>query len=155
MFPALICITSFPVLMRNNTDKEIMIIKIIFTWVMFIPVAIANGIIREYIYKPIVGDLPAHQISTFIAITAFITMVYFLRKNDFRFLKTSSLLLIGFVWMILTILFEFGFGHFIDNISWSRLLSDYDLSQGRVWMFMLLAELFTPLIVRRITNLRR
>lgn len=132
--------------------NQSLILKSILTWGLFIPVAISNGIVREVAYKPLIGDLAAHQVSTVIAIAAFMTLVYLLRRNDFRKLNSLSLFVIGFGWMIMTILFEFGFGFYIDNASLSRLLGDYDIFKGRVWSLMLLAEMFTPLLVKWVTN---
>ncbi len=45
---------------------------------------------------------------------------------------------IGAIWLILTILFEFLFGHFVMSNSWSKLFADYNLLQGRVWVLILI-----------------
>lgn len=129
-----------------------MLFKIIITWALFIPVAILNGIIRDLVYKPFAGDLLAHQISTVIGVSAFISMVYFLRRNDFKYLPTFRLLTIGAVWVILTVIFEFGFGLYVDNIPLEKLFADYNIFAGRVWGLMLLSELFTPIIVKIISR---
>ena len=145
----------------ENYEKNIynmiqsIIYKSLITWALFIPIAIVNGVFRELLYTPFVGELAAHQISTAIAITTFISLVYFLRRKDFRNLNISSLLSIGAGWAVLTVIFEFGFGHYIDNASWGRLLQDYDISKGRVWILMLLTELFTPIIIKYVTQDRR
>lgn len=131
-----------------------MLFKIVTTWALFIPVAIANGVTRDLLYKPVVGDLAAHQISTVIAITAFIFLVYFLRRDDFKYLTVFKLLIVGFVWVVMTVIFEFGFGHYIEKLSWERLLADYNILNGRVWSLMLLTELFTPLLVKVVSKLR-
>ena len=46
-------------------------------------------------------------------------------------------LLIGLTWALLTASFDFGFGHYVDGKPWSELAADYDLSQGRVWILVL------------------
>ena len=125
-----------------------LIFKSLITWALFIPVAITNGFIREVGYKPFIGELAAHQISTVIAVTVFFFMVYLLRRHDFYNLSRSKLFLIGLGWVFLTILFEFGFGHYVEKMPWSRLLADYNIFNGRVWSLMLLAELLTPLVVK-------
>ena len=38
----------------------------------------------------------------------------------------------------MTVAFEFGFGHFVAGHSWQRLLGDYNLLEGRVWLLFLL-----------------
>ncbi|MFM7792818.1 MAG: hypothetical protein ACKO90_33610, partial [Microcystis panniformis] len=53
---------------------------------------------------------------------------------------------IGLIWLVLTVGFEFLFGHFIAGHSWSRLGQDYNLLAGRVWIFVLLVITFAPLL---------
>lgn len=129
-----------------------MLFKVFTTWALFIPVAIANGITRDLVYKPWVGDLAAHQISTIIAISAFITLVYFLRKSDFKDMTGLRLFIIGLVWVFMTIIFEFGFGFYVDKIPFEKLLADYNILKGRVWSLMLITELFTPITVKVISR---
>ena len=38
---------------------------------------------------------------------------------------------------MLTVLFEFGFGRYVDRKSWSELAEDYNLSEGRTWILVL------------------
>jgi hypothetical protein len=131
-----------------------MALKILITWALFIPIAITNGIARDLLYRPIVGDLAAHQISTLLAIAAFISLVYFLRRGDFKYLSYFRLVGIGVIWVILTIIFEFGFGFYLDKVPFEKLLADYNIFEGRVWSLMLITELFTPLVVCVISNRR-
>lgn len=42
------------------------------------------------------------------------------------------------MWMILTVVFEFSFGHYVVGGSWSKLLSDYNILDGRVWSLFIL-----------------
>ena len=44
-------------------------------------------------------------------------------------------LLIGLFWLALTLLFEFGFGRYRGN-SWEKLLADYNLLEGRLWLLI-------------------
>jgi hypothetical protein len=55
---------------------------------------------------------------------------------------------VGGTWLVLTILFEFGFGHYVDGKSWSELLADYDLTDGRVWTLVLLWIAAGPAVIR-------
>jgi hypothetical protein len=44
----------------------------------------------------------------------------------------------------MTVLFEFGFGHFITHKSWAELLDAYDLSKGNLWVVVLVATFVSP-----------
>ena len=86
--------------------------KHILWWFAFPFVAIFNATLRELIYKKPLGDLAAHQISTATGIVFFGIIFYFIFKK-WRIESTKHAILIGLIWLGLTILFEFGFGHYI------------------------------------------
>jgi hypothetical protein len=50
----------------------------------------------------------------------------------------------------MTIAFEFGFGHYVAGHSWSRLLADYNLANGRVWSLFLAWIAVLPYLTWRI-----
>ena len=43
-----------------------------------------------------------------------------------------DLFLIGLFWVTITVVFEFGFGHYVVKHSWEHLIADYNLLKGRV-----------------------
>ena len=51
----------------------------------------------------------------------------------------------------LSVLFEFGFGHYVEGDSWADLLDNYDVSQGNIWILILLWIAVGPAIVRAVT----
>lgn len=128
------------------------ILTSVITWFLFIPIAIANGIVRERLYKSIVGDLTGHQISTVSASALFILLTYLMLGSKVPDLSNEKLLLIGLMWVIMTIIFEFGFGHYVDGASWEKLLTDYNIFKGHVWGVFLLVVLLSPIIVKWIRS---
>jgi hypothetical protein len=59
------------------------------------------------------------------------------------------MLAVGAIWVVLTVLFEITLGRLM-NLSWQRILSDYDLANGGLMGFGLLFMLFAPLIAAKI-----
>jgi multisubunit Na+/H+ antiporter MnhB subunit len=59
-------------------------------------------------------------------------------------------LTVGALWVALTLLFEFGAGHYAFGKSWTELLADYDLSRGRIWIVVLIATFIAPLLALRL-----
>jgi hypothetical protein len=57
-----------------------MVIKYFFAWFGMMIIAILNGGFRDLAYKPHVGDLAAHQISTVILLLIFAGFFWFLVK---------------------------------------------------------------------------
>ncbi len=118
----------------------------ILVWLLFMPLAILNGTIREFVYKKYVGELRAHQVSSVIfVIVVFIVTAIFLTLVDSY--TNEELALIGIIWTTLTILFEFVFGHYVMKHSWEKLFADYDIRKGRVWGLVLFSFLVAPIII--------
>jgi hypothetical protein len=46
--------------------REILIRKYVFGWFGLLAVAVLNGVLRELLFKPHVGDLITHQISVLV-----------------------------------------------------------------------------------------
>lgn len=118
-------------------------------WLPMMPIAILNGILREFVYKEQVGELAAHQISTLTGIV----LIGFYILLIFRFLKITSktnVFKVGLTWMVLTILFEFGFGYFVAGHPFSNLMSDYNILEGRVWALFLVWLVIAPYILYNI-----
>ncbi|MDT3695359.1 MAG: hypothetical protein ROY99_03135 [Ignavibacterium sp.] len=120
-------------------------------WFAFSFVAILNGVIREATYKDLVGDLAAHQISTVTGIIFFGVIFYFIFKK-WKIETKDHALILGFIWLVLTILFEFGFGHYVMGNSWDKLLFDYNLSEGRIWGLFLFWLLIAPYIFYKLLS---
>jgi hypothetical protein len=116
-------------------------------WFLFMILAIINGFVREKLYKPKTGDLLSHQISSiiFIAVIFLATYVFFAWSS----LSPSSteLALLGLMWLIMTLVFEFGFGHFVRRQPIAVLLADYNILKGRIWTFVLIALAIAPWVV--------
>jgi len=127
---------------------DALIIRSLILWIVFVPVAILNGIIREATYKQVVGDFYSHQLSTISAIIAFLVVAYFLLGKSVLRASTQELLASGMLLVILTVAFEFLFGHYVDHASWEQLLTDYNIFKGHIWGVFLVVELLTPLIVK-------
>ncbi len=64
--------------------------------------------------------------------------------------RTSQLLNIGVVWLLLTLTFEICLGRFILGYSWERIAADYNLLQGGLMPIGLVLLMLAPLIAARI-----
>ncbi|OYD13649.1 hypothetical protein CH333_10545 [candidate division WOR-3 bacterium JGI_Cruoil_03_44_89] len=116
-------------------------------WFIFVIAAILNGGFRESFVTPKVGEYAGHVISTIIFICVILAGTYLFISNLKIDYNKTDLVLIGAFWLILTILFEFGFGHYVIGHSWSRLFADYNILKGRVWSLVLLTTFIAPLVV--------
>ena len=60
---------------------------------------------------------------------------------------------VGALWLVLTLVFEFGFGHFVAHKTWPELLADYNLLGGRIWVLVLLTTMASPYLLGRFRGL--
>lgn len=102
--------------------------RAVVVWLLVIAVEIAHGAFRNKFLEPAVGDFRARQISVLTGSV----LVFLVTLVTIRWIAAASkqqLLMVGFLWIGLTIAFEVGLGRAVD-ISWHRILSDYDLAHG-------------------------
>jgi len=121
------------------------------TWFLFMIAAILNAAVREGVYKSIIGELRAHQLSTIIFITVILLITYLILKFAGIQLTDQQALLIGGLWLTMTICFEFLAGHFIFGNSWEKLFHDYNILNGRIWSLVLLVSLLAPYLTNKIS----
>ena len=123
-----------------------MISTYILFWLILLVIAVANGFIREATYGRKLTELHAHQLSTLTGMLLSGVAVW----GFSRFAPIESernAIYIGGVWLVLTIAFEFLFGRLVGRYSWRKLVFDYNLLAGRVWLVFLLWLLLLPYVV--------
>jgi hypothetical protein len=114
-------------------------------------IAILNGIFRESVFAKAVPELRAHQLSCLTGVLLFFGYTWVI-SLIWPLQSAKQAMSVGFLWLILTIAFEFTFGHYVVQHSWERLFQDYNILAGRLWVFVLLAVAFLPLIVFKIRS---
>lgn len=120
------------------------------TWLLFMFLAIGNAILREGIYSSFLDELRAHQLSTFTLMTLFIIGTYFVLRFTQINLTDQQAFLMGSIWLILTICFEFLAGHYAFGNSWDKLLADYNILKGRIWILIPLTTLIAPYLIKKL-----
>lgn len=110
--------------------------------------AILNGGFRDLVYKARIGELAAHQVSTLTLMVLFSIYFRFLAKRR-PILSVDQTWVIGGMWLVMTLAFEFGFGHFVAGDSWGQLLQAYNLLDGQVWVLIPLWVLIGPYVFFR------
>ena len=136
--------------MDNNIDMKIILIYTT-CWFGLVVLAILNGTIREKLYGQYMRELSVHQLSTFIGIILFGIYIWVI-TGIWQIASPQQALVIGGMWLIMTIIFEFIFGHFVMRHPWEKLFHDYNLTKGRVWVLLLLWTTIAPYIFYRIRS---
>jgi len=124
-------------------------LKYILAWLPLLGIAIVNGALREGVYGRYLGELRAHQVSTVSGVFLFgvyiWALMHFLRPDS-----SKQALLIGLVWLGMTVAFEFIFMHYVAGRSWKVLLHDYNIFAGRVWVVVLIWVALAPYLFYRL-----
>jgi len=118
---------------KSSTMKPIRIYMA--AWIGLMILAILNGVLREKSYGPFMTDLTAHQVSTVICIFIFSAYLWFF-TGAVRLESSAHAISVGGIWLTMTLAFEFGFGHYVMGHSWGRLIQDYNLMGGRIWILV-------------------
>lgn len=124
-------------------------LKYILAWFPMILIAIINGFFREKFLANYFNNLQAHQLSSISMIMLLGIYIWILFKVFFP-ISASQSIFIGLIWLLFTIIFEFLFGYYAMGNSWNKLLSDYNILKGKVWVFVLIWIAIAPYIIYQI-----
>ena len=121
----------------------------ILAWLGMVIIAVANGIVREKLYGQSMSELSAHQLSTLIAIIL-LGIYIFVLTIVFPIQSGKQAFTISGIWVTMTVIFEFVFGHFVAGHSWTTLFMDYNILNGRVWILVLIWTFIAPYVFYRL-----
>ena len=117
-------------------------------WAAMAAVAVANGVFRELVIVPRIGEYAGHVVSTGLLVGAILAVAYgyFARTPDAY--TTRELAAIGLGWTVLTVGFEFLVGY-VEGTPVSVTVGQYDVFAGQVWILVPLTLLAAPLLFGR------
>ena len=121
-------------------------------WCLLLVIAILNGALRVAWLIPRLGDTWGHVVST-ASLSAAIVLLAVCTIGWMRPRTWGETWTVGAFWLGLTIAFEFLAGHYLFGRPWDALLADYNLSQGRIWIVVLVATAIAPVVAVRTRHL--
>lgn len=114
-------------------------------WVVMAVVAIVNGGFREVVLIPRIGDYNGHVLSTALLVAAILIISFlFFNWTSIEYTRIE-LLLVGLLWTILTVGFEFVVGY-VEGTPVAVTLGQYDVTAGQVWIVVPVTLLLAPLL---------
>jgi hypothetical protein len=112
-------------------------------WIPMLLIAIGNGALRQAVFAKIMPELRAHQLSTLIG-AVLIGVFIWLVVHTWPPASELQAIIIGLVWLLLTVAFEFFMGLILLKQPLAKVLGDYDLLAGRVWGLFLVWLTLAP-----------
>lgn len=118
-------------------------------WLILIATEIIHGTVRAVFLVPVVGDFRSRQIGVLTGSLLILAIAYLL-VPWFQAAERKLLISVGVLWLVLTVAFEFTFGHFVFGRSWEGLASVYDLPHGGLLLIGMAVLMLSPLIASRL-----
>ncbi|HYC52738.1 MAG TPA: hypothetical protein VEB19_16615 [Gemmatimonadaceae bacterium] len=119
--------------------------RLLGTWVLMAILMSLNGAFREMVLKPRMTASSADLASACLG-AVILLIVSWLFFRPLRGASTPTLLRVSVVLVVLTVAFEFLIGRYVDHKSWSEVLANYELWNGRLWPLLLALIALTPFI---------
>ena len=124
------------------------VLRSLMVYLCFIPVAILNGGLRDYVLVEIVGEEWALPISGITLSVCIFLMTRLLLARIAKVHTSMGCWLTGICWAVLTIAFEFAVGLAGGN-SVPELLAAYNPLTGNLWLLVLATTLLSPVITKK------
>ena len=118
-------------------------------WLVIILIETIHGATRRIFLEPLVGDTRAKQIGVLIG-SFVIIAVTFIFVRWLKASQASQFLVVGLLWVALTLAFELILGRLVLRPPWDRIASDYDPEQGGLMIVGLLVMLFAPVALAKL-----
>jgi hypothetical protein len=121
-------------------------------WVVMLTVASVNGAIREAVLVPVMGDVAGRAASTLL-LSGLVLLLAYVSIDWIHPRSGREAWAVGGLWVALTLAFEFLAGHYLFGNPWSRLLEDYDVFRGRIWILVLITTAVAPRLCARMRGI--
>ena len=125
-----------------------MFIRAVLVWLIILLLAILNGGLRQELLIPRLGEQVGRVLSPII-LAVLVLLAAWIFTPWIRPATTRDAWLVGLFWLGLTLAFEFLAGHYLFGDPWERLLAEYNVARGRLWVFVPMTTLIAPVLVRR------
>jgi hypothetical protein len=129
-----------------------MIVRAVMIWFALLAIAVLNGTFRVAVLVPRYGEGVGHVISTLL-LCVLITLLSWAAIGWVHPTTPAQAAAVGALWLVLTLVFELGFGHFVAHKTWPELLADYNILGGRIWLLVLLTTTAAPYLLGRLRGL--
>ena len=126
--------------------------RAIVVWLILIFAETLHGAARSILLEPYVGDLRARQIGVFSGSIIFFCIAL-ASARWVGAMRTSQLIGVGVVWLLLTVAFEVSFGRFVLGYSWQRVASDYNIPEGGLLPLGLAALTASPYVAGKVRGI--
>jgi hypothetical protein len=138
----------------ETAGKRRIVLRSLAIWLIVIAAEMIHGMLRAVVLVPWVGEFRSNQIGVFTG-SAIIMAIAWMMIRWIGAKETSDLLMVGLIWMTLTLAFEILFGHFVMGMGWERIRADYNIAQGGLMPLGLVVLCISPMIALKLRGKSR
>lgn len=129
-----------------------LLLKAIGVWLILVFLAIFNAAIREKLLAPMIGSGIALPVSGLL-LSILILLVAFVSIPFFGPSESKTYIFVGAIWFVLTLSFEFLFGHFMVGKPWHEIIQVFNIKKGDLFIVALFATLIAPWLSAKLRGL--
>ncbi|HBN74709.1 MAG TPA: hypothetical protein DD473_02580, partial [Planctomycetaceae bacterium] len=115
----------------RNSHRFKIVAKSIGIWLILISAEIIHGLLRAIAIVPLVGEFRSNHLGVFTG-SGIILVIAYLTIRWIGARQPRELLLVGLIWLLLTVAFEVLFGRFVMSLSWEQITSGYNVLSGEL-----------------------
>jgi len=138
---------------QGRANNFQIVLRSLAVWLLIICAEIIHGILRAILLVPMVGEFRSNQIGIFTGSAIILAIAYF----TIRWIgaqRPKETLVVGMIWLVLTVAFEVLFGRFVVGLSWDELLAGHNIAKGGLMPLGLLILLFSAMIASKLRERR-
>jgi len=128
------------------------ILKACVFWVLLLALAILNAVAREKLFVQWFEPQLAQMLSG-VSLSVLIFLATLLSVHWLGLRTVGQCWLVGTLWLVMTVLFEFLFGHYVAGHSWETLWQAYRFPPDNLWLLVLIVTLVSPYLAARLRRL--
>ena len=121
-------------------------------WLVIVIAAILNGTFREKVLVPAIGSSMALPLSGML-LALLVFLVAYMLISSIGSSETKTYILLGLLWVLLTLSFEFLFGHFVAGKSWHEILQIFNLKKGDLFTVVLAITGLSPWLAAKLRDI--
>lgn len=130
----------------------ILFLKTSMIWLIIAVMAIINGIFRENVLVGMISPNMAVSLSG-ITLSIIVLIVTYVSFPLFGKHHALTYFVIGLQWVLMTLLFEFIFGHYVMGKSWSDISEVFHIMKGNLFIIVLAVSLISPLLMAKVKRI--
>jgi len=132
---------------RSDTLTAVPWYRAVMVWMVLMLFETLHGAVREVFIAPRIGALHARQLGVPVGCAIVFVVAWFAARWLGATMRAQQLV-VGGLWVLLTLLFEFTLGRAVGT-SWNQMLSDYNPARGGLMVLGLVFMFVTPMLVAR------